>query len=269
MANFRSYTVTQLNYKAARHCQVLRAGQILPADLNNDMLSEVNDMIDAWEVDRRKLFAIRPDLYPLTAGVQFYIIGPGAVPTVIGGVEYGALPGVRPVGIEDANIVVNTVTPPVRTPVRILTPEEWADIRLQSIPFALPLKLWYDANFNTVGQGTISLWPGPLSSYGLELFTTQSLGQVLGFADLTTAYSFPPGYADAVTWSLAERCGPMLRAYFKTDGEMFVEVKRQAKMARAAIESFNTPEAFMSCDPAYLENGRSSWNYSIGESWRR
>lgn len=280
MSNFRSYSGGQVIQDALREISELRPGQGTSIDVNNELASTLNDMVDAWQLDGRKVFAIRPDLYTLTAGVQFYLIGAGAVPAVINGVQYGAFNTVRPTEIKAANWVDNTVSPTVRRPIDLLNYQQWAGIAVQQIPFAIPLKLWYDRNFSEVGSiapgipaglGTISLWPGPLSSYQLELFTTQNIAQLLAFTDLVTAYAFPPGYAEAIKLSFAERVGPRMAMYLKIPRAefyqvIFPEIKRQAKIARENIESYNSPEVFMEVDPGFRGSQRSSWNYAIGES---
>lgn len=272
MPGFRSYTATQLGYKAQRHLGILRPGQSGSPDTNNDILSELNDMLDAWQLDRRKVFAIRADQYNLIGGVQFYFIGQGATGSVINGVQYGAFNTQRPTEIEDANLIINTAgaQPPVRKPIEIVTAQQWAAIAVQQIPFALPLKLWYDNNFTSggttfTGFGVISLWPGPLTAYQIELFTTQNIGQLLTFADLMTAYSFPPGYADAITLSLAEKIAPMMQVYLKIKDPLTAEVKRQASAAREAIESYNAPSPMMMCDPAFRNANAGGFNYATGE----
>ena len=280
MANFRSYTATQVIQNALREISELRPGQSTSVDVNNELLNTLNDMLDLWQLDSRKVWAIRPDPYTLTAGVQFYLIGPGAAATVINGVQYGAFNTVRPLEIKAANWVDNTVSPTVRRPIEVLNYQQWAGIAVQQIPFAIPLKLWYDRNFSETasiaanvpaGLGTIRLWPGPLAAYQIELFTTQSIAQLLAFVDLTTAYAFPPGYAEAIGLSFAERIGPRMATYLKIPrtefyGEIFPDIKRMARAAREAIESYNSPEVFMEVDPGFRGSQRSSWNYAIGES---
>jgi hypothetical protein len=268
--SYISYTATQLGYKALRYLGALRPGQATSPDMLNDILSELNDMIDAWQLDRLKIWAVDPQLYTLTAAVQFYFIGPNATGGTINGTIYGAFNTVRPTAIEDANIVLNTSSPPVRRPIAILNADQWADIRVQSIPSAIPLRMWYDRNFgqdaaSNQGIGLISLWPGPLAAYQLELYTTDNIGQLLAFANLTTAYAFPPGYPQAVALSLAEKIAPMVQVYLKIKNPLTAEVKRQAAAARAVIESYNAPSRLMHVDTAVMGNARGAWNYAIGD----
>lgn len=275
MANYLSYSATQMAYQALRKLGELRPGQSASADMLADILTELQVMIDAWQLERRRIPAIRPDAYTLTAGVQFYLIGPGAAPATINGVTYGGFNAARPNFIEDANVVLNTAAPVVRRPLALLNADQWADIRVQAIPSAIPLRLWYDRNFSSsggesggttfTGFGVIALWPGPLAAYQLELFCEQNLQQFFGFADLTTAWSFPPGYADAMVLSLAEKIAPMAQVYLKTGNPLTAEVKRQAAEARERIDSYNAPSRLMHADPAVMGNARGGWNYATGE----
>lgn len=276
MANFRSYTATQVIYTALRHLGVLLPGQKASPDLNADCLSVLNDMIDAWNIDGLKLPATPGQQFNLTAGTQYYLIGPTATPQTIGGVQYGALVGPWPTDIVAANIILNTVTPVVRRPVDLLNSEQWASIAVQAIPFAIPLKLWYVRDFTAssptglvTGLGTINLWPGPLSSYQLELFTPANIVNMLGFVDLVTAYAFPAGYAEPVIFSLAEKIAMLsytnLKLPLPIAAQNLAEVKKQAKMGRDLIESVNAPSVLRRVDSAFRSENAGAWNYSIGE----
>lgn len=276
--SYITYTATQLGYKAMRYLGAMRPGQTPSPDMLNDILSELNDMIDAWQLDRRKIWAVDPQIYTLTATVQFYFIGPNATGgTDANGNTWGVLGGaatLRPTAIENANIVLTGLSnPPVRRPIALINADQWADIRVQSIPSAIPLRLWYDHNFGqdlatpapNQGIGAVYLWPGPLGNYSLELYTTDNIAQLLAFANLTTAYAFPPGYPQAVALSLAEKIAPMVQVYLKIKNPLTAEVKRQAAEARAVIEGYNAPTRLMKVDSAVLGNARGGWNYAIGE----
>ncbi len=136
---------------------------------------------------------------------------------------------------------------------------------MQDIPNAIPLEMWYDAGFSPTGTATINLWPGPLASYQLELYTWQQLTQ---FADTTTAYGFPPGYASAIIWSLAERIAPMMRIYCKIPADEWAEIMpivvAQADKARAAVQGKNQVDIMSACDPAYLTRNGGAFNWLTG-----
>ncbi len=237
----QSYTATQLGYRAMRHLGCLRSGQPVPPDLLADILLELNDMIDAWTVDRRKILAVQPVVYALIPGQQQYSIGPG-----------GAFNGPRPLKIEDVNIILNTSSPAVRMPVQTIDRDQWAAIPVQQIPYAIPLVMWYDHGFDASSHANINLWPGPQSNYQLELFIWPALSQ---WPDLVTPIGLAPAYSAAIALSLAEKIAPMMQVYLKIANPLTSEVKEQAAVARAAVESYNAPQVLMAVDPAIVSAG--------------
>ena len=251
-----TFTATQLIYQALRDLGALRPGQTSAGDLNNDGLVALNQMIDSWLLDELMVFADVGSIYNLVAGTQTYTIGPSGA----------AFTAPRPTRIDDANLILNNVTPNVRLPISVIDVDQWADIRVQSIPNAIPLKLYYDHNFDpTSGFGTLNLWPGPALNYQLELFTWQ---QLQSFANLSTAYSFPPGYAKAIHKNLAVEIAPMARRHYETSAD-FEEVKEQARLAKAEVQSYNAASPILVCDAAFQgEHGGGVFNYMTGDTRR-
>lgn len=272
----RTYTGTQIIYRAARALGNLRSGQPVPTEQLPDFMDSLNDMVDGWQVDQRKIFCIAANLYQLTAGQQFYLIGPNApASTVANGNTYIGIQAPRPNAIEEANILIQSTNPVVRYQMAIVNAEQWSTIAVQTLPFAIPMVLWNDNNFPstgaTAGCAALSLWPGPLGSYPLELFTWQQLQQ---FADATTSYAFPPGYAEAIIFSLAEQAASLFRIYFKVPNAVFAEqfslVQQQARRARQNIDESNARQEFMAIDPAFqsVDSRYGAWNYLTG-GWGR
>jgi hypothetical protein len=257
-------SLTKFAYQALRDIGCLRPGQITSIDVLTDIQDEANQMIEGWQLDGYKIFTTRIDQYNLVGGTQIYTIGPNEVAP--------NFTAPRPTRIEYANIILNTVSPVVRTPVDVIQDQGWAGIAVQQIPFALPLKLYYDGGYDqTRGYATIYLWPGPLASYQLELFTWQ---QLVSFADLTTSYNFPPGYARAIRKNLAVSIAPMMEIYSKLAKlsrprqALLAQVKQDARESMAILESYNSSPKTLPGDPAFMSGDRGGWNYAIGESSR-
>lgn len=249
-------TATALIHDALTDIGCLVFGQGATADLLNGCFRILNQQLESFLLDDLMCFTIRIDAYNLVAGQQVYTIGPS-------GADFTAA---RPTRIEEANLILNTVTPVVRRPLKVIQDQGWANIRVQSIPFALPLKLYYDGGFNPAsGYASLYLWPGPLSAYQLELFTWE---QLQSFANLTTAYRFPPGYELLLRKTLALAAAPACRKYLKVapaeHESMVAQVRDQAVRAMAAVQSFNAPDPTLAADPALRRRGRG-WNYAIGE----
>ncbi len=84
-----------------------------------------------------------------------------------------------------------------------ISAEGWANLSIRQIPGINVTSLfYYDPQWP---NGVINVFP-PLIGNGIEVFTWQHLGVP---AALTSRYNAPPGYQDAVVWSLAERLWPM------------------------------------------------------------
>lgn len=252
----QALTATDLIYGALRDLGCLRAGQGPAPDQLADSLVALNELIDGWLLNGLMVYAFRPDIYTLVAGQQVYTIGPAAA-------DFTAP---RPTEIQDANIILNTVTPVVRRPMAFINVDQWAALRLRDIPFAIPTSLYYDKGFDvTNGWGTLNLWPGPLSEYQLELFTWQQLQY---FPDLVSTVKLPPGYARALRKNLAVEIAPMQALYFKgtmlVSQPMLQQVMAQAIASKAEIESYNAKDAQLVCDPAFMNARGYGWNWMTG-----
>lgn len=256
-------TATQLAYRALRDIGCLRPGQTTSSDVLSDILVVINERIDLDQLNPLMLYAFRPDIFNLTASLMTYQIGPGQIAPNFN--------TTRPTDIQEANLILNDVTPFVRLPIELINVDKWAAIRVRNIPSALPLALYYDRNFDPTGQfATINLWPGPLKNYQLELFTTQQL-QV--FPDLTTVLNWPPGYVYYLRKSLAVEIAPMMEIYSKLAKlsqpreALLAKVEMQARQAKDELESYNAKDPVLGIDPAFMSADQKAtpWNYSIGE----
>ena len=263
-------TLTQFAYQAARDLGCLRAGQTLSADVLNDIRDSANQLLDAWLIDELMIPASTPQIYNLTAGLQSYTIGPNEVAP--------NFTAARPTQIEVANIILNTVTPVLRTPLELINVEQKAYIPVQNLPNTLPTRLYYAKNFNTTtGSGYIFLWGGSISNYQLELFTWDQT-VLAQFPDLTTAFIYPPGYERMIRKCLAVEIAPLMTMYSKSArmdhpmapaAAMLSLVQMQAAEARYAVESYNAPDPILTGDAAFLgDNARQGWNYLLGTTSR-
>jgi hypothetical protein len=229
----------------------------------NDAFEALNQLIDGWLIDQLMVYAFVADIYTLNGAQQSYTIGPS-------GADFTAS---RPTEIQDANIILNNSSPVVRQPVEIVNVDRWANIRVRQLQPAIPTILYYDRGFNTAsGYGTINLWPGPQSSYQLELFTWQ---QLTAFPDRTTVVKFPPAYAGAIRKNLAVSIAPMMTLYGKTNQHVqhplasLALVQDQARKLLTVIRSYNAQTPILPLDSAFNSvNANGAFNYLIGTSGR-
>ena len=100
--------------------------------------------------------------------------------------------------------MTNVGPQPVYIPIRMILAEEWAALAIRQIPAINVTNLaYYDPQFP---QGVFNVFP-PLNGNSIELFTWAAMAVP---AALGSSYSAPPGYLDAIVYSLAARLWPML-----------------------------------------------------------
>lgn len=265
-----TWTLTQFAYGASRDLGCLRAGQTMSPDILADIKDCANQMLDAWLIDQLMVPASPAQVFDLTAGLQEYSIGPGQVAP-----NFDAE---RPTEIQDANLILNTVSPVIRIPLDCINVDQWAAIAIQDLPNTLPTRLYYEKSFNIVdGSSKLFIWGGAISNYQLELFTwDQSV--LREFTDLTTARIYPPGYAQLIRKNLAVAIAPLMTMYCKSartdhvmapSADMLKLVIEQARDARVAVESYNAPDPILTGDPAFLgQSARKGWNWLLGTTGR-
>ena len=273
-----------LAYLALRDLGCLRPGMGFSPDMGNDILLAANQMLDAWLL--KSLYVPWQVITQFTTigGSQYYCIGPNETANrFINGQSFNPIQATRPVRIEYCDVILNTFSPVVRQPVEILEDDkDWERIRVQNIPTAIPLKLYYDKSANPDGHGgafgLLYLWPGPQASYQIELMQWEPLQQ---FPSLVASITVPPGYQRLIQKQLAVEIAPLARMYAKLhphdeslkdyDPEMLMMVKQQAAEAKRDVEGQNAPAARTIIGTAWFGgSGRpGSWSYGTGESWGR
>lgn len=253
-----SYSAQDIINQAFRDLGVLRTGQGAPADLVADALISLNQLIDSWLIDGLMVYCIKAEIFDFATSQNAYTIGPS-------GADFTAD---RPVRIEEANCILTSPTPTIRVPIGIITMDEWAGISVRDISNNIPLYLYYDGGFdNSLGYGTINLWPQPQAGYQLEIFTWKQLN---AFPDLATSIILPPAYALALRKNLAVSIAPMCGLYAKTSEnvsvmQFFPLVEKQAIQAKGKIMTANIRPKMLGCDPAFDgTNFRGSFNWKNG-----
>ena len=120
----------------------------------------------------------------------------------------------------DANIILNPGTGPnqIRQPLTIRDKDWWANKRAFAVATTLPTDLYYEPQWP---NGSLYLWAVPTIAYPLELVTWNVIDQV----QLTTSMCLPPGYSDAVIYSLAEALGPSFDVQLSPN---LMELRRKA-----------------------------------------
>lgn len=213
-------TFLDLIKRSMRSAGLLQAGESPSAEDTDDVALILNAMLDAWAIDELYVYNHTVDSYALTANQQQYDVGPTATaPFNI----------TRPARVEVANLKITSQSPNVEIPLEILDDDGWMRIPVKSITGTYPTKLYYSPSYP---NGSLNFWPIPTSGLSVVLELWNQFSQ---FTDYTTAFSFPPGYFEAMYLNGAVRL---------STPEYGIEVvpaslQRLANEARSRIQAVN------------------------------
>jgi hypothetical protein len=189
------FTAQNLCDEALRLNAMLAPGRQASAAHYQVVLDALNQVVDSLATDGQTIYQLTFDNLPLT-GVNEYLIGTGA--TSIGG--KGVFNTVRPQKIRAAAVVNGDG----QMACTIVSPEKWATIVDGYATGAFAEYLACDYDFPLA---TIYLWPVPPDGESLQMWSYKPL---TGFASLTTAVNFPPGYTEVLKYLTALAVYPEL-----------------------------------------------------------
>lgn len=223
---------------------MLAAGETATADDTADALVILNQMLEAWSAESLDVFTITIQTFSLTAAKQVYTMGAG-----------GDFNVPRPSKITDASVVSNAnPSQPLEIPIDMLTDEEWQAIPVKLTPSILPRKVYDDGSFPL---RNLSFWPVPTdSSVQTRLYTWTALTQ---FSDLTTDFTFPPGYIEAIKYNLGARLAA------ENFGTLTPIAASLALSSIGRIKAMNSDPPLVKCDPAITRSSGARFNWLLGE----
>jgi len=225
--------------------EALGTGEVPTAAEAQDALLTLNEMMDAWDADGYLIFTTRIDDFPISSAQQTYTLGAG-----------GDFNIDRPAFIDRASIViVSNPSQPLEYPIPIYSTQDWQEkIPIKTVPGNLPLLVYDDGAFPL---RNLTFWPSQFDNVNFRLYSWQRLQQ---FTDLTTLYSFPPGYARAIRWNLALDLAPEfgvepsalvaanamkylgeIRASNPDDAQLRSDLRESTTPSKIRTELFNIP----------------------------
>ncbi len=244
--------VTTVIEAALRLCgQSGAPGRGIGTEEYQEGLRFLNRMLNGWSALSGYIFGTFIYRATITAAQASYTIGPG-----------GFFDTPRPIRIESANLWLTSQQPEVRVPLVVLNDDEWSDVSVTNIRTQVPVALYYNKGAMGSELGTIYLWGIETQANDLELFVWSPLDSGLTLAGSVIV---PEGYLDAIVYSLAERMMPL---YWKKSTPEKMEVKEQARKARAAIISQNCQAPKQASDAPTGNRGNGArgpyYNYLTG-----
>jgi hypothetical protein len=198
-----------------------------------DGLARLNILVDAWNADPLKHYAIGSEQHTLSSGVGSYTLGSG-----------GSFSSTRPVVIESANIILSGL----KHPMDLISKAVYDAILEPTGQMTVPRKLYSDGGFPTT---TIKIWPVPSGTPDLEINSPFIIPQ---FASLNTAVSLPPAYYKALLYTLATDLAPSFRL------QLDPSIPQIASDAQAAMKIPNVLNAqtFVRVDQAGPSRGTAT-----------
>lgn len=204
--------------------------------------SALNDMLDSWSNESLSCYTILEQSAFFVPGKTQYTIG------LSGGADIALT---RPLRIIDdygsAYVLDNNQN---RYPMDVVGRAYWNMITTSLLVDSnVPDKLFYDPQYPL---GVINIWPTPNISYQFFWDSYLQLGE---FTNLSTAFSFPPGYKLAITSNLART----LAIYFP-NAVLSPNLVDTASTSKANIKRTNMRQQIAIYEPEIVARGSATYN---------
>jgi hypothetical protein len=166
----------------------------IPAPDAQAALGFLDRMLGGWAQIRGTIPVVAREVFALVANQTSYSIGVGG--------DFNTARPPNQLSLTGASLVLTASTPPTEVPLTLFTDDQYQGITAKGLTSSQPTGLWYSPTFAT-GLGTIYPWPIPnVATNTLALYLEKAIA---AFGDLTTAYTLPPGYDDAIIYNLWRR----------------------------------------------------------------
>lgn len=203
----------------------------------------LNDLLDQWQANSLLVETLKEDTFNLTADTATYTIGSGGTWNIT-----------RPTHIVRASVTPDSgATDVLDIPIAVFTAQQWAAVRVKSTTASFPYGIFYDKLMDANSRGTVHVYPVPTNTSAQIVLWTPEILNV--FANLTTDYTFGPGYALALRLNLALLLAPEYGVLQVAPG-----LERRAAMALQVLERLNANDDVMLVDVGLLEHRRGGYN---------
>lgn len=211
----------QIN-RALRLLGVLAEGETTSAEVSQDSLTAMNQMIDSWNTEKLSTFSTQNQVFTWPASTISRTLGPT-----------GNFVGNRPVMVEDSTYFRDPQTN-VSYGVKIINQQQYNGIAVKTVTSTYPQVLWINMSYPDI---EMYVYPVPLRDLEWHFVSVEELTQP---ALLATDLAFPPGYLRAFTYNLACEIAPEFGV------EPSPQVKRIAMTSKRNIKRINNPQDLMS-----------------------
>lgn len=228
----------QIN-RALRLLGVLAEGETPTAQMSQDALTALNQMIDSWNTERLSVFNTQDQVFTWEAGVITKTLGPT-----------GDFVGNRPVLVDDATYYRDPGTN-VSYGIKFINQQQYDGIAVKTVTSTYPQVCWVNMEFPNI---TMTIYPKPTRDLEWHIVSIEELSQP---AALETVLHFPPGYLRAFVFNLAMELAPEFGV------EPSPQVQRIAMTSKRNLKRINNPDDVMALPYAIVAT-RQRFNIYAG-----
>jgi hypothetical protein len=233
-----TYTAGDQINRALRLLGVIAEGETPSADMSQDALMALNQMIDSWNTERLSVFVTQDQVFTWPAGELSRTLGPS-----------GDFVGLRPVLMDDATYY--KAPNGVSYGIKFINQQQYDGIAVKNVTSTYPQVCWVNMGFPDI---TLTVYPKPTQDLEWHMISVQELDQP---ATLDTVLHFPPGYMRAFAYNLAMEIAPEFGV------EPSQQVTRIAMTSKRDLKRINNPDDVMALPYAMVAN-RQRFNIYAG-----
>ena len=218
---------------------VLAEGETPSAEISQDALTAMNQMIDSWNTERLSVFSTQDQVFLWPAGQISRTLGPS-----------GDFVGNRPILLDDSTYFLDPGTG-VSYGIKQINQQQYDGIAVKTVTSTYPQVIFVN---NTYPDFTMTVYPKPTRDLEWHFISVEKINQP---ATLATQMLFPPGYLRAFTYNLAMEIAPEYGV------EPSPQVQRIAMTSKRNLKRINNPDDVMSLPYAIVAT-RQRFNIYAG-----
>jgi len=224
---------------ALRLIGVLAEGETPSADMSNNGLTSLDQMVDSWSTERLSVYNTIDQVLTWSPNTATQTLGPT-----------GTLVGLRPVNIDDSSYFRDPATG-ISYGIKLINQQQYDGIAVKTVTSTYPQVMWVNMEYPNI---RMTVYPVPTKVLEFHIVSVEVLSQP---ATLATELAFPPGYLRAFKYNLACEIAP----------EYGVEppptVQRIAATSKRNLKRINNPEDIMAL-PYSIVGTRQRFNIFAG-----
>jgi hypothetical protein len=233
-----TYTAGDQINRALRLLGVLAEGETPSADMSNDALMALNQMIDSWQTERLSVFSTQDQVFTWPSGLISRTLGPS-----------GDFVGNRPILFDDATYF--KASSGVSYGIKFINQQQYDGIAVKTVTSTFPQVIFVNM---TYPNAEMFIYPRPTQDLEWHFISVEELDNP---ATLSTVLYYPPGYLRAFTYNLAMEIAPEFGV------EPSPQVQRIAMTSKRDLKRINNPDDVMAMPYAIVAN-RQRYNIYAG-----